>query len=71
MTGDDIRKAATWAIVHRVGGHEKLRRSARDVDSGKLEVPGDVSPKHPWSSVVLGLYAAGVDVTGLRESRGT
>jgi hypothetical protein len=71
MTGDDIRAAAVWAIKHRVAGHEKLRRAAREVDAGRLEVPGTVGPKHPWSDVVLALYAVGVDVVGLKESRGT
>lgn len=71
MTGDDIRAAAVWAIKHRVGRHAELRMAAREADAGRLVVPGEVSPEHPWSSVVLALYAVGVDVTGLAESRGT
>lgn len=71
MTSQDIRNAAVWAIQHRVPGHARLRAAARRVDAGEIVVPGDVDPKRPWSDVVLGLFAAGVDVTGLAESRGT
>lgn len=71
MTSQDIRNAAVWAIKHRVPGHAQLRAAARKVDRGELVVPGEVSPKHPYTDVVLGLFAAGVDVTGLAESRGS